>query len=208
MPKIDSLLERTYGSPEVIIATGTPAARFQQRFKESDLLDVLSPGVRIGGRRQFHLSDIYLLRLVEALAGQNRLDVKPAIAILRELLGHDLGGTYDYRALFGETLSKDEFSKIHVLRHRHPSEWPAEWHDRNDRNAQPKDFPAQHWLVARKYPFGWRTAVGRDVSGAIGSLPHPAPGSEGEPDSSLAIIVNMTAELSRVDNALAEMSDD
>jgi len=189
-PELRRLQAARYTTKEAMAAAGTPEARFQQRFKDVPRLPLspiaLDPAAK---RRSYTLADIYMLRLIEVLAGPGRLDVRGAAEALREIVAHDLATMT--RNLDGSPVPSDDFSIFRDLIERPPELWDHAWLSR--------DLADPHWIVAREYAFGWRSCTSRDVAHAIRHLPYP---EDVPPGGSFAVLVNLTEELARVDRVL------
>ncbi len=178
-----------YTTKEAMAAAGTPDARFQQRFKESRLPlsgIALDPAAK---RRSYTLADIYMLRLLEVLAGPGRLDVKAAVEAVREVVAHDLA--VSTRNLDGRSVPTDELSIFRDLLERPPELWDNAWKERDEANPC--------WVIAREYHFGWRSCTSRDVAHALRRLPQP---EEAPAGGSFTVLLNLTEELARVDRVL------
>lgn len=183
-PKLRLLQAARFTTRVVIAASGTPEARFQQRFKESRLPLSTVALDATAKRRSYTLADCYMLRLLEVMAGPGRLNVKPAIEALRDIAAHDLWGNTTQ-------IQYDPFSIFNGLLSRPPETWDDAWRSR--------DLAAPYWVAAREYEFGWRSCTSRNLSEAMATLPRPV---AIPPGGSFAVVLNLTQELARVDRVL------
>lgn len=199
MPSLDAirrLTQETYGTADALLATGTPDSRFKMRLKDGRLPISAAEHHGTGNRRRYHLSDVYVLRLVEVLSGPHRHEVSDAVEIVRQIAGHDLALTLNARNLDGSPVAPDGLSALRILREVPPEEWPEEWRSR--------DLSTPWWVAARHYAHGWRAETSRSVDKALRRLPRPETPATG---GSVAVVFNLTAELAHVDAVLTGILD-
>lgn len=190
-------------------AAGLPASRLAVRINEGRVPTFPAyPGATVlgrGARRTFGLPEVYVLRVVEALASGTGIDVAAAFTIVDRLRGVGLA----------EVTTPPHVPDFETPLGWAPQEWPSAW--------QSRDLTQPFYVVAAKVPvLGWRARyAGPEMSLAdalnlggtdenrIGPLlPHHVDGLDaGNMPPMGACIINLTRELVAVDAALAPLLD-
>jgi len=177
-----------------------------------------SPGPTVigaGARRTFGLTEVYVLRLVEALATGAGLDVSSATAIVDDLRGVEL---------VKQARNVSDVEPIPVAATFEgrvgwaPQTWPEEWRHR--------DLSDPYFRVAKRTAaLGWRAHLARQgeaLADVLFRLPRPEAEDVTMSAATLAdceaadvaiapagvVLINMTRELVAVDAALAPLLKD
>ncbi len=188
-------------------AAGLPATRLAVRINEGRVPTFpVYPGAVVigrGARRTFGLPEIYVLRLVEALASGAGIEVAEAFAVVDRLRGVHLH----------DAVEPDFETRLAWA----PQEWPGTWLHR--------DMSDPVYVLAANVPgIGWRAGIMKSdvpLAEALRTLPgaiektlspltprHVQGLAAAEMPPMGAIIINLTRELVAVDAALAPLLEE
>ncbi len=204
-----------FSSVETAAAAGLPASRLATRINEGRVptFAAYPHGKTLGrgSRRTFGLTEVYALRVVEALASGIGIDVAGATAILDELRGVEmLKNSSDIAGLLPIPMHAEFEGPVDWS----PQEWRPEWQNR--------DLAKPVFVIAARLPgMGWRAryvAPDDSIADALAFLPGTlerklSPLQAGHIDEVSpeamqplgAVLINLTRELVAVDAALAPL---